>query len=127
MRVFYFGCWGGPGHYVWTPNGRHARPEMAGPWTPGELDAPTTDWRGPTGHGVTPVDRDQKQGVWRLSLRDTAAGMWTAIGAYDRTEDRRFGSVAVFVAEGEHGEEQMKRIAAEHFPAVWARITGAER
>lgn len=123
MKVFYFGCWDGPGHYVWTPSGTHPRPEMAGPWSPADLDASPIDWRGSTGRGVVPEDREQRQGVWRLTRAMYLFAPWTAIGAWDRTCDRRGGSKAVFVAEGQHSEEAMKRIAAEHFPQVWARIT----
>ena len=126
MRADYFGCWGGPGHYLWTPDGNTAR--AAGPWTARNLDA--SSYARPdfystvalsTGRGFAPVDGEERQGVWRL----TRAPGWTAISAYDRTCDGRKGSISVFVAEGEHDTETMKAIAAEHFPAVWARITGA--
>lgn len=127
MNVFYFGPWGGPGHHVWTPSGMHPRPEMAGPWRPVDLDASSYDTRErmygrtvDTGRGFVPVDPEEKQGIWRL----THAPGWTAIGAWDRTCDRRGQCKAVFVAEGEHDLEAMQRIAAEHFPAVWSRITG---
>lgn len=121
MKVYYFGCWDVVGHYAWTPDAPYARPRQAGPWSLGDLDAGPVDWRGPTGRGVVPEDPEQREGVWRLTHRDG----WTAIGAWDRTVDRRGGSKAVFVAEGEHDLPAMERIAAEHFPKVWARITRA--
>lgn len=99
MKVFYFGCWGGAGHYIWTPRGDHPQPEKAGPWKPHDLDASTVDHR----------------------------DGWTALGAWDRTCDGRRGSKAVFVAEGEYTEDEMRVLAARWFPAVWARITGAAR
>lgn len=124
MKAFYFGPWGSPGHYIWTPDSGSAR--RAGPWEASQLDAKAYDRYGrDTDRGFVPVDPEERQGAWRLTLaRDSGGVMWTAIGAYDRTQDHRGGSIAVFVAEGEHDAEAMKRIAAEQFPAVWARITG---
>jgi hypothetical protein len=72
---------------------------------------------------VVPVDPDEREHVWRLTHRDG----WTALGAWDRTCDGRRGSKAVFVAEGEYTEDEMRVLAARWFPAVWARITGAAR
>lgn len=132
MKVFYFGPWGGPGHYVWTPDGDHPRPERAGPWGPNELDASSykRDYGRSaafdTGRGFCPVDPEEPQGVWRLTRAVYLFEPWTAIGCWDRTSDRRGNSKAVFVAEGEHDMEAMQRIAAEHFPAVWARILGGQ-
>ena len=119
MRVFYFGAWSFSGHYIRTPGGGGAR--MAGPWSPRDLDTDGFDSRGRvTGGGFCPPDPEQPQGVWRL----TSAPGWTAIGCWDRTQDSRRGSRAVFVAEGEYSEAEMKAIAAAHFPAAWARIQG---
>ena len=121
MKVFYFGAWSAAGHYVFTPSGLSPRPEMAGPWSPRDLDTDGYDTRGRvTGGGFCPPDPDQPQGVWRL----TSAPGWTAIGCWDRTCDERKGSRSVFVAEGEHSEDETLAIAAEHFPKVWARIQG---
>lgn len=118
MKVFYFGPWGDVGHHLVAPNGLPCR--VAGPWNPAALDAHPVDFRGSTGRGVVPEDPEQRTGVWRLTHRDG----WTALGAWDRTGDRRPYSKAVFVAEGEHDEAAMKEIAARHFPSVWARIHG---
>lgn len=123
IKVFYFGCWGDAGHYIWTPGGRMGGPK-AGPWTISDLDAPSYERHtrqglsASTGRGFVPVDREETQGVWRLTQQDA----WTAIGGYDRTQDRRGGSISVFVAEGTYTEEEMRAIAAEHFPVVWDRI-----
>ena len=137
MKVFYFGCWGGLGHYVWTPSGMHPRPAMAGPWSEGDLDAeplPVAFARYNGAHladparGFMPIGTHEKQplGVWRVTTGRNADGPWTALGCWDRSEDRRLGSKAVFVAEGDQDAEAMKRIAAEHFPQAWARIAGAK-
>lgn len=132
MDVFYFGPWGGAGHYVWTPDGRHPRPERAGPWGPDDLDSSSyrllhgrRNGSFDTGRGLVPIDPEEAQGVWRLTRSSDAAGSWTAIGCWDRTCDPRGNSKAVFVAKGEHTEEAMRELAARHFPAVWARIVGA--
>lgn len=132
LTLFYFGPWGEPGHYVWTPDGRHPRPERAGPWSPGELDASSyqNDYHRraalDTGQGFCPADPEEPQGVWRLTRGSDAAGPWTAIGCWDRTCDRRGQSKAVFVAEGEHDLEAMQAIAAQHFPEVWTRIAARQ-
>lgn len=124
MKVFYFGCWGDVGHYLWSPSAQHAR--TAGPWTERDLDTSPIDSRGhDTGRGVVPADPEQREHVWRLTHKDG----WTAIGAWDRTADQRRGSVSVFVAEGEHDESTMRGFAASYFPAVYSRImrSDAER
>ncbi len=117
MNVYYFGCWGDKGHYLWTPAGdtlRRDTRDVATPWTIREMDAPSNA-------PILQPAETRAQGVWRLSHR----GGWTAIGCHDYTADSRPGSVSVFVAEGEHDLPAMERIAAEYFPAVWARITRA--
>lgn len=130
MMVFYFGPWGEPGHYIWSPSLASPRPHRAGPWTSGDLDATPYErtYRGDevrdSGKGVVPVDADERQGVWRLTRAVYLFEPWTAIGAWDRTCDPRRGSKAVFVAEGEHDEAAMREIAARVFPELWSRITG---
>lgn len=128
MKVYYFGAWASAGHRIWTPDGDVAR--RAGPWTDRDLDHSSYKVRyygGPaiaTGHGFVPVDGEETMGVWRLTSGCDASGQWTALGCYDRTQDRWKGSISVFVAEGEHDEAAMQALAAQHFPAVWARIHG---
>lgn len=98
-----------------------------GPWRDIDLDAASYTSRYdvaiPTGRGFVPVDVEEKQGIWRL----THSEGWTVLGCYDRTQDHRRGSISVFLAEGDHDEQTMKALAAEHFPAVWARIHGWRR
>ena len=128
MKVYYFGAWASAGHRIWTPDGDVAR--RAGPWTDRELDHSSYKVRyygGPaiaTGHGFVPVDGEETMGVWRLTSGCDASGPWTALGCYDRTQDHRKGSISVFISEGEHDEAAMQALAAQHFPAVWARIHG---
>lgn len=123
---FYFGTWGQAGHYLFTPQGMYLR--HAGPWTEAMLDATPYERYGrergqDTGKGVVPADPDEREGVWRL----THLGGWTAFGAWDRTCDRRGGSKAVFVAPGTLGGDDMRALAAHHFPTIWARITGGAK
>lgn len=120
-RVYYFGCWDGPGHFLFTPDGRTVRCNWQDfttptPWTLGEFDAPDGK------EVVVPVDPEQREGVWRLSHQEKAGVVWTAYGCHDRTCDRRRGACAVFVAEGQYDEAMMRELAARFFPAVWARI-----
>lgn len=119
MKVFYYGCSGDVGHYLWASNKSMTplawpRSTTPTPWTIRELDAPSNA-------PILQPAETRAQGVWRLSHRSG----WTAIGCHDYTADSRPGSVSVFVAEGEHDQAAMERIAAEQFPAVWARITRA--
>lgn len=118
-EVYYFGCWGGLGHYLWTPGGR-TRNEERMPWSLRELDGSLAgdpalaDARRP-GHWS-----DQPEGVVRLHHR---AG-WTAIAFWDRSQDQRGNSNSAFLARGDlTGEEMIERFELS-FPAVWQRITG---
>jgi hypothetical protein len=122
VRIFYFGCWSDSGHYLFTPDGNTVRCNWSDfttptPWTLRELDAPADK-------AVLQPAETRAQGVWRLSHRAREGATWTALGCHDYTQDRRPGSVSVFVAEGEHDEQAMREIATRHFPAVWARILG---
>jgi len=129
---FYFGPWGGPGHYLWTPIGE--RPRQVGPWSDRDLDRDGYESaygraaHGVTGDGFCPPDPTQPEHVWRLVRGlDSEGQHWTAIGCWDRSCDRRFGSKAVFVAPGELSAGDLMALAAKSFPTIWARIYEARR
>ena len=55
MTLLYFGCWGGTGHYLWSPDGRQV-PHQGAPQPPGK------GWR----RGCQPL-RDGRW-TWLISL-----------------------------------------------------------
>jgi hypothetical protein len=106
-EVYFFGCHGGLGHYLYQPGRRYHIPNPGLPWINGELDG-----------GLAPEGEDQALGVAALHYR---AG-WTAMSMWDRSLDRRFNSSATFIARGEHNFAAMTALASKHFYAVWERI-----
>lgn len=122
MRVFYFGCWGEPGHYLFRPRGLAATREEGRslPWP--HMD--TTLAPGPRHPRYGEVEsKDQHQGHAALHRR---CG-WTALAFWDRSLDRRHNSNSVFVAEGTHSANDMLSLAREHFPEIMQRFTFAIR
>jgi hypothetical protein len=47
------------------------------------------------------------------------------VSFWDRTEDRREGSHAVFLCEGTLSEEELLKAAAEAFPKKWEQLVAA--
>ena len=126
--IYYFGCWDGTGHHLWTSDGRFAPHTLRLPWTglDGTLcgDPALADMRGRSSR--EPLywpgdDAHQPQGVARLHHRDG----WTALAWWDRSEDRRYGSNSAFVAEGTLTAAEIVERGAGAFPSVWRRIEGA--
>jgi hypothetical protein len=133
VRVFYYGAWGGPGHYLRRPSGMDASaedrvalpPELVCPdgvycGDPALLD--TRDRRHPFWPGE---EKNQPLGLARLVRVTGNRGTWTALSFWDRSQDKRFGSNSTFIAEGDLDFAAMCVIAAERFPGVWRRITAA--
>jgi hypothetical protein len=111
VKVYYYGCWNGKGHFLWQPNGR---------WVEGD-ESLATPW--PSGYRLCPgwVDQynlgPQVQGEAGLHHKDG----WTALAFWDRSVDDRFGCISVFYAEGTYDSAAMLEVAREHFSKVWAR------
>ncbi len=126
MRVFYYGCWGGVGHYLWTPRGQFADEDRALPWAPHEIDPRLAG----DPNLMNPRMRAVGIFVWDGNLEHQPEGMvrvhhregWTAVGWWDRSLDRRFGSNAAFFVEATVDAEEALRAAREAFPAIFARI-----
>jgi len=112
-RVFYFGCWGDVGHYLWTPDGRRAR--SAGPFTALDLDGRFCP--GVVGRTDRISPNVQPEGVAALHH----ANGWTVLAFWDRSVDRRRGSHSTYVIEGTHDFGEAVRISSAAFPRVWAR------
>lgn len=114
--VYYFGCWGAPGHMLWRPNrtslSHRTEPFLSlgrsldGGFCPGGVHAST---------------REQEEGATRLHH---IAG-WTVLSFWDRSGDRRHGSHSTFLVEGAHDFTATVALAREHFPDVLDRITRA--
>lgn len=109
-RVLFFGCCGGPGHFLYAPSG-HRVDERTVPWRSLYL-AP-----GARAGEYTPVD-EQVEGLAILHHLDG----WTAVGWWDRSADRRHGSVAVFFVQGMLGASGALAEARAAFPHVFARM-----
>lgn len=106
-KRYYFGCWGEPGHYLWTTSGnRVSCINNATPWDWSALDC-----------GLCPGGI-QVEGHAALHRKDG----WTALAFWDRSIDTRPNSNSVFIAEGVHTAEEMGRISSVAFPRIWARF-----
>jgi hypothetical protein len=119
--VFYFGCWGESGHYLWTENRQHV-------WRDEDERARLPkDWRAPDGTLCPGAIR--VRGHWEHTEAQTEgramlhwhAG-WTAIAFWDRSVDTRMGCNSVFMARGRWSFEAMIEIAKARFPSIWQRF-----
>ena len=115
MRVFYFGAHQDCGPLWWAP-GMHSadRARRETPWGQAVAASLCPGYTEPFG---TPA-RVQVEGRALLHQRDG----WSALAFWDRSADRRYGSCSVFVAEGEHSFDELRALAEECFPEVWARL-----
>ena len=111
----YFGCWGGTGHYLWSPEGRQVPHQdgFDGPYLP------VCPRRCPRYCGD--YDKCQPQGLARLSseARRTVLDLW------DRTADGRGGSHSLFILPPGLDFAEAVRAARIHFPDIWARLDEA--
>ncbi len=117
--VFYFGCIGESGHFLFVPNMRTVR--NAGPFTPASLDTSFCPGMTPESQGYTP--REQPEGVARLTHYEG----WTVLSFWDRSVDDRRGSHSTFAIDGVHTFGEAVAHARAAFPRVWARYKFAVR
>lgn len=115
--VAYFGCYGEPGHYLFTSEheNRPARllsNQQVGPWTAGKLDDPDR-WNGNGASSTSRVSMHYVDG-------------WTLMCMRDYSVDTRPGSHAIFLAEGAHTQDAMWVLAADAFPFIAARLMGRQ-
>ncbi len=108
--IYYFGCVGNVGHYLWDQN--YCNPKMDSlpddfP-TLGKLD----------GNFITSIDSKQTQGevtyLWY--------NHYTIIAFWDRSIDSRLGSNSCFVLEGDLGYDEAIKLAKEAYPNIWKRF-----
>jgi hypothetical protein len=123
--MYYFGCFGPPGHYFFRPSrfGPIHADKLAShtvPWTPAECDGnlqPGTAEMKKGYQGQRP--NKQVEGVCRLHSRNG----WTAVAFWDRTGDERRNSCSVFIKDGEYDFHDMVSDFRLSFPEVYKRVT----
>lgn len=110
MRAFFFGVWtaGKAGHNLYHPNGTSVS---------GREKLLEFRWQILDG-GLLPQDAECRQGMWYRAV----IHHWTIISSWDFTGDKRPGSCACFVIEGECSVEFAAMMAERHFPELWKRI-----
>jgi hypothetical protein len=106
MRIYYFGCAGEPGHYLWEP-GLHGTSRFKNPWG-NQIDTGLC----PKGTGY------EVEGEAALHKKDG----FTAISFWDRSGDSRHQSNSSFIAQGDFTFGQMLELAKQHFPQIMARF-----
>lgn len=105
-KAYYFGAWGGPGHYLFSPSGNSGS-RSVGPWRRlDEID------------GMLTPKRDRAHGADAIHHRDG----WTAWAMHDYSQDHRGGSNSVLFSPGTHDRATMQAIAEVAFPSIVRRI-----
>ena len=108
-RPLYFGCWGEPGHYLWTPEHRNP-PRDARPSFVGFI-----------GEGIDgtfcPLGREI-EGLCAL----TQIEGWTVLSFWDRSGDKRGKSNSNFLLPGTLGQQEALEAARAAFPELFARF-----
>jgi hypothetical protein len=124
-RMFYFGPWDSPGHYIVDERGYSMYGDKLGtlPWTLGQLDG-----------GLQPhfADCAKKRGHYYrcCNCPSGAEGPallhhkdgWTALAFWDRTVDKRGACNSVYMAEGTYTFDQMVAMARERFAVRWNKM-----
>lgn len=118
-NVLYFGCWNGPGHFLWLPRGIHASREVQDrlPWDNIDGALQPAIRGGP--RGAYNIMQPEPQGKAALHRKKG----WTCIAFWDRSADKRDGSNSNFFVRGTFAFEEMVRITKAHFPPIWDRFT----
>lgn len=108
--MFYFGCWGDTGHYLWNrERGRPGDEECPfNPWTKGDVQIDG---------GFCPRN-GQVQGEATVTVKNE----WTILAFWDRSVDRRPNSNSAFIERGAFTFDEMVARARAEFPTVWARF-----
>lgn len=136
MKVYYFGCIGESGHYLWD---KERPPELTmserllGPGAEAfagrnvgsawrsretrELLRNGQPWGMSLDADLCPEGR-QFEGVARLHHKDG----WTGLAFWDRSVDTRGNSHSTFIAEGTYTFDEMLTAAKAQWPEVWARF-----
>lgn len=118
MRVLYFGCWGGSGHYLFDARGGSPENETL----PAELRRSRLDGAYAPVFALRPgsrYDREQPEGKARLAH---VAG-WTVLAFWDRSCDGRGASNSAFLLESRLDFAGALLLARATFPSIFQRFT----
>lgn len=117
-RMFYFGPWGEPGHYLFNEHRMWVHKEESTiPWN-GQIDGRLQPGCRFEGGRWEHYDADETEGRAILHHKDG----WTAISFWDRSVDTRFASNSTYFAEGTFTFEQMAEMAKTRFVDRWKRM-----
>lgn len=135
-RVYFFGCWNEPGHFMFAPGRRSVlsaerqgiefyggdeRIHIDGSIAPRKARDGSLCW---AGQGKTRDERQRvrygsgeyPQGQFLIHHLDTG---FTAMSWWDRCQgDKRPGCSSTVLFEGKHDAVKMSVVLAEHFPHV---------
>lgn len=104
VKAYYFGCIGQAGHYMHDENLQRAHDFLK-----------TNPWGYSVDGTLCPSIDSQSLGIhWKDD--------WTALAFWDRSVDSRPGSNSVFLIEGTHGFDKMKKFIVEKFPSIVERF-----
>ena len=112
-RRFYAGCKGQPGHFLWDNKGGRPKHQYGT-----ESPIPWDSWDGK----LQPKGGKYGEALIFYKRRTTDEPMWTAIGFWDSTVDKRPGSCSCFFADSHLSFEDMVADAKEHWPQIFARF-----
>lgn len=123
IKVYFFGD-GRPrtaqgGHFLYPADPRERKRGVVLPWNHG-FDKREGVLHLDTGLAPGGPKGERTMGVAALHHK----GGWTALAFWDCTGDTRGNSNSVVIAEGTHTFNDMKTLAANHFPRVWERCLG---
>ncbi len=117
-RMFYFGPWDRPGHFLFDEAGRTQ-------WD----SPPNFPWRG--GHGIDGVLQPgcvMKRGHWQNGIENEGEALlhyrdgWTALSFWDRSVDHRMACNSTYFAEGTFTFDQMVEMAKTRFAMRWEKM-----
>jgi hypothetical protein len=126
MKMFYFGPWDSPGHYIVNESGRSMYGDKLGtlPWREHELDGALQP------HFANCAKRNHSD---RRSYCNCPCGQegpalvhhkdgWTALAFWDRSVDTRGACNSVYMAEGTFTFDEMVALAKARFAVRWSKM-----
>jgi hypothetical protein len=114
VSLYYFGCWREAGHHLHDSSGRLVHSVGPFGYFGEKLDS-------------TFAPKDEPRAGYQDETRTSLTHYqgWTVLAMWDRSCDKRPGSNAAFVIEGEKTELEMWALASEHYPQIVARLKAA--
>lgn len=105
-KMFYFGPWDRPGHFLVGEHGSHVPYKNECPWTPDQID------------GILQPKDSQAEGRALLHYKDG----WTALSFHDRSVDTRGGCNSTYFARGVLTFDEIVLMAKTRFAERWERM-----